>query len=407
LTRPFIAKQLPFFLTAPAPCPYLPGRMERKVFTKLDLVDGPGLNDTLTHAGFRRSQSILYRPACDRRSACKSARIVASEFKPSRTQRRIMNRNADLLRLPRPAEATPEQYALLSRYLDARHGDGDMAGMDFFDFAGMVEDGAQRTEMGEYRDGAGGLVAAVLIGGIKRLANVAGKLVPFMATLYLMAGFSLLAMHLPAIPAAFALIFESAFTGTAATGGFAGASIMMAIQFGVARGVFSNEAGLGSAPIAHAAAKTDSPVRQGMVAMLGTFMDTLVVCSVTGLAIVVTGVWQSGEEGATLSQAAFASSIPFGDHLIALCLALFAFTTLLGWSYYGERCAQYLLGERVVVPFRVLWVLAIPLGANMSLGLVWVLADILNGLMALPNLIALLALSGLVVRLTRDYVKSH
>jgi len=251
------------------------------------------------------------------------------------------------------------------------------------------------------------LVAAVLIGGIKRLANVAGKLVPFMATLYLMAGFSLLAMHLPAIPAAFALIFESAFTGTAATGGFAGASIMMAIQFGVARGVFSNEAGLGSAPIAHAAAKTDSPVRQGMVAMLGTFMDTLVVCSVTGLAIVVTGVWQSGEEGATLSQAAFASSIPFGDHLIALCLALFAFTTLLGWSYYGERCAQYLLGERVVVPFRVLWVLAIPLGANMSLGLVWVLADILNGLMALPNLIALLALSGLVVRLTRDYVKSH
>ena len=163
MTRPFSAKQLPFFLTAPAPCPYLPGRMERKVFTKLDLVDGPGLNDTLTHAGFRRSQSILYRPACERCSACKSARIIADEFQPTRTQRRILNRNADLLRLPRPAEATPEQFALLSRYLDARHGDGDMAGMDFFDFAGMVEDGAQRTELVEYRDAAGELAAAVLV----------------------------------------------------------------------------------------------------------------------------------------------------------------------------------------------------------------------------------------------------
>ena len=163
MTRPFAAKQLPFFLTAPSPCPYLPGRMERKVFTKLDLVDGPGLNDTLTHAGFRRSQSILYRPACERCSACRSARIVAGEFKPSRTQRRIVNRNRDLLRLTRPAEATPEQYALLSRYLDARHGDGDMAGMDFFDFASMVEDGAQRTEIVEYRDEGGVLVAAVLI----------------------------------------------------------------------------------------------------------------------------------------------------------------------------------------------------------------------------------------------------
>lgn len=163
MTRPFSAKQLPFFLTAPSPCPYLPGRMERKVFTKLDLVDGPGLNDTLTHAGFRRSQSILYRPACERCSACKSARIIASEFVPSRTQRRIRNRNADLLRITKPADATPEQFALLSRYLDARHGDGDMAGMDFFDFAGMVEDGAQRTEIVEYRDASSALVAAVLI----------------------------------------------------------------------------------------------------------------------------------------------------------------------------------------------------------------------------------------------------
>lgn len=163
MTRQFSAKQLPFFLTAPSPCPYLPGRMERKVFTKLDLMDGPGLNDTLTHAGFRRSQSILYRPACERCSACKSARIIAGEFSPSRNQKKIWNRNLDLLRVTKPAEATPEQFALLSRYLDTRHGDGDMAGMDFFDFAGMVEDGAQRTEVVEYRDRYDTLVAAVLV----------------------------------------------------------------------------------------------------------------------------------------------------------------------------------------------------------------------------------------------------
>ncbi len=247
------------------------------------------------------------------------------------------------------------------------------------------------------------LVGAVLIGGIKRLARVAGKLVPFMALLYLFAGLVILAMHLPALPGAVMLVIDSAFTGTAATGGFAGATVMMAIQFGVARGVFSNEAGLGSAPIAHAAAQTNSPVRQGLVAMLGTFIDTLVVCSVTGLVLIVTGAWQSGAEGAAMSQTAFSSAIPQGQHLIALSISLFAFTTLLGWSYYGERCAQYLMGERVVTPFRVLWVLAIPVGANMSLGVVWILADILNGLMAIPNLIALLALSGVVVSLTREY----
>lgn len=247
------------------------------------------------------------------------------------------------------------------------------------------------------------LVGGVLIGGIKRLADVAGKLVPLMALLYLLTGFSILALHLPAVPAALALVVDSAFTGTAATGGFAGASIMMAIQFGVARGVFSNEAGLGSAPIAHAAAKTNSPVRQGLIAMLGTFIDTLVVCTLTGLVIIVTGAWQGSAEGAGMSQAAFSGTIPFGGELIAICLSLFAFTTLLAWSYYGERCAQYLFGERVVTPFRILWVLAIPLGANMSLGLVWILADILNGLMAIPNLIALLALSGVVVGLTKEY----
>ena len=163
MTRPFAAKQLPFFLTAPSPCPYLPGRMERKVFTKLELAEGPALNDTLTHAGFRRSQSILYRPACERCSACKSARIPVGEFKSRKSQRRCLKRNADLIRVEKPCEATPEQFALLSHYLDARHHDGDMAGMDFFDFAGMIEDGAQRTEIVEYRDEAGALVAAVLV----------------------------------------------------------------------------------------------------------------------------------------------------------------------------------------------------------------------------------------------------
>lgn len=247
------------------------------------------------------------------------------------------------------------------------------------------------------------LVGAVLIGGVKWLGQVAGKLVPFMAITYLLAGGLVLALHIDQVPAALALVVSSAFTGSAAQGGFAGATIMLALQMGVARGVFSNEAGLGSAPIAHAAAKTNSPVQQGMIAMLGTFIDTLVVCSVTGLVLIVSGAWLGEEAGAAMSQAAFAGSIVHGDIVISIALALFAFTTLLGWSYYGERCAQYLLGERVVIPFRILWVLAIPLGANMSLGLVWICADILNGLMAIPNLIALLALSGVVVSLTRKH----
>jgi len=163
VTRLIAAKQLPFFLTAPSPCPYLPGRMERKVFTKIDLAEGPGLNDTLTHAGFRRSQSILYRPACERCSACKSARIPVAEFKPSKSQRRTLKRNGGLVRHACAADATPEQYGLLSRYLDTRHGDGDMAGMDFFDYAGMVEEGAQRTEIVEYRTADGVLKAAALV----------------------------------------------------------------------------------------------------------------------------------------------------------------------------------------------------------------------------------------------------
>lgn len=163
MTHPFTTRQLPFFLTAPTPCPYLPGQLERKVFTRVDPSDGPGLNDALTHAGFRRSQSILYRPACERCSACKSVRIPVAEFEFSRSQRRILKRNSDLMVDIRPADATAEQFALLSRYLESRHGDGDMAGMHFFDYVGMVEDGMQRTHIAEYRDAAGKLAAAALV----------------------------------------------------------------------------------------------------------------------------------------------------------------------------------------------------------------------------------------------------
>lgn len=248
------------------------------------------------------------------------------------------------------------------------------------------------------------LVGSVLIGGIKRIARVAGKIVPFMGVTYLLAGLWVLGAHIADIPAAIGLVVHSAFNPVAAQGGFAGAAVAMAIRFGVARGVFSNEAGLGSAPIAHAAAKTDSPVRQGVIAMLGTFIDTLIVCSVTGLAIIVTGTWTGKAEGVAMSQAAFASVIPHGDIVISISLVFFAFTTILGWSYYGERCAQFLFGARVEMPFRVLWVLMVPVGACLvGLDMVWTVADTLNGFMALPNLIALLLLSGVVARLTREY----
>jgi AGCS family alanine or glycine:cation symporter len=248
------------------------------------------------------------------------------------------------------------------------------------------------------------LVALVLIGGIRRIATVAGKLVPFMAISYILAGVVVLALNATAIPEAIALIVTHAFTPTAATGGFAGATVWAAIRFGVARGIFSNEAGLGSAPIAHAAAKTDSPVRQGTIAMLGTFIDTLVLCSITGLVIVVTGAWRSGETGATLSSSAFELALPgVGSYVVSLGLVLFAFTTLLGWSFYGEKCVEYLFGVRSIVPFRVLWIIAVPIGATAELDFIWLVADTLNALMALPNLLALLLLSPVVFKLTRDY----
>jgi len=248
------------------------------------------------------------------------------------------------------------------------------------------------------------LVGLVLLGGLKRISHIAGALVPLMAIAYLVAGLIVLGLNISAIPNAIALVFSSAFTGQAAAGGFAGATVWAAIRFGVARGIFSNEAGLGSAPIAHASANTKGPVNQGLIAMLGTFIDTIIICSITGLAIIVTGEWQSGANGAALTSAAFESALPgAGGYIVTISLAIFAFTTILGWSVYGERCVQYLFGIRSILPFRILWVIAIYFGATADLGYIWLLADTLNALMAIPNLIALLLLSPVVFSLTKAF----
>ena len=247
------------------------------------------------------------------------------------------------------------------------------------------------------------LVGAVVIGGVKRIAAVASKLVPFMAVTYLVSGLLVILMHVNEVPAAIATIVHAAFNPVAATGGFAGATVWLAIRFGVARGIFSNEAGLGSAPIAHAAAKTNDPVRQGMIAMLGTFIDTLIICTVTGLVIVIMGVWDTGVSGASLTSMAFAQALPGGEYVVTLGLCLFAFTTIIGWSFYGERCVVFLLGAGAILPFRILWVLAVPVGTLVELNTVWLVADTLNAFMAVPNLIALLLLGPLVFKLTREY----
>jgi AGCS family alanine or glycine:cation symporter len=250
------------------------------------------------------------------------------------------------------------------------------------------------------------LTAIVILGGIKRIAVVAAKLVPLMATAYILGALWIIFSHIAQVPAALTSIVSDAFTGTAASGGFAGAAVWAAIRFGVARGIFSNEAGLGSAPIAHAAARTNDPVQQGMIGMLGTFIDTIIVCSMTALVIILTGAWSSGETGAALSMHAFNSGLPaIGSTVVSLGLAIFAFTTVLGWSYYGERCAEFLFGVRVILPYRLLWLVAIVVGALGKLELIWLLADVLNGLMAIPNLIALVALSPVVFQLTRSHFK--
>ncbi|MBS8240173.1 sodium:alanine symporter family protein [Marinobacter lipolyticus] len=252
------------------------------------------------------------------------------------------------------------------------------------------------------------LVGMVLIGGIRRIGHVASALVPLMAISYVFVGLIALAINADQIPNAFALVFTHAFSPVAAEGGFAGAAVWAAIRFGVARGIFSNEAGLGSAPIAHAAAQTKNPINQGMVAMLGTFIDTIIVCSITGLVIITSGAWTSGETGAALTSLAFEGGLPgFGNYVVAIALAIFAFTTILGWSFYGERCVEFLFGVKAIVPYRVLWILAIPVGATINLGFIWLVADTLNAMMALPNLIALLLLSPVVFRLTREHFEKE
>ena len=253
------------------------------------------------------------------------------------------------------------------------------------------------------------LVGVVVIGGIRRIGEVAGKLVPAMIVLYLGAALLILAINVTAIPEAIGLIFTHAFTPAAATGGFAGAAVAAAVRFGIARGVFSNESGLGSAAIAHAAAQTNSPVRQGIIAMLGTFIDTLVVCTMTALVILTSGAWTmtgadgAGLTGAVLTSTGFETSMAGGHYIVTIALAIFAFTTILGWSYYGERCWQYLFKEKSLVVYRGLWVLAALAFANVKVDLVWNLADTLNGLMAVPNLIGLLLLAPMVFKVTRQY----
>ena len=245
---------------------------------------------------------------------------------------------------------------------------------------------------------------AVIIGGVRRLGAVAATLVPFMAISYITGALSIILLNAEQVPTALRTIIHHAFTGTAAAGGFAGSTVLMAIHFGVARGLFSNEAGLGSAPIAHAAAKTNDAVHQGLIAMLGTFIDTIVVCTMTALVIILTRSWTSGETGVALTSEAFNTGLAQGGGVVVtMALILFAFTTLLGWSYYGERCVEYLFGVRAIQPFRILWVIAIPIGAMGNLGMIWTIADILNGLMAIPNLIALLALSSIIFHLTRQH----
>lgn len=260
-----------------------------------------------------------------------------------------------------------------------------------------------------------GIVFVVIIGGLKRIAAWSDKLVPFMAVIYVLGSLAVIALNVAHVPAAFALIFRDAFSGTAAAGGFAGAAMIMGMRYGVARGIFSNEAGLGSAAIAHAAAQTRDPARLGLVAMLGTFIDTIIVCTMTALVILtvtvpvdVNGVmqelpsWMSGKTGAALSALAFGNGLPgIGEWIVTLGLVLFVFTTLLGWSYYGERAAEYLAGPKVIMPYRLLWIVCVFVGSVVKLDLVWNFADTMNALMAIPNLIALVLLSGTVFAISK------
>ncbi len=249
------------------------------------------------------------------------------------------------------------------------------------------------------------LTGLVLLGGISRIGKVTSRLVPFMVLTYLGAATIIIVANIHKVPGVFALVFSHAFSPASAAGGFAGATVAQAIRFGVARGVFSNEAGLGSAPIVHAVARTRSPVHQGLVAMNGTFIDTLVVCSMTGIIILLDKeVWTCGKTSASLSSCAFEAALPgFGSAIVALGLILFAYSTLIGWSYYGETCVRYICGSRAIMHYRWLFCLLVIIGACTRVELVWNVSDVMNGAMAIPNLVALVGLSGVVFRESKGY----
>ena len=256
-------------------------------------------------------------------------------------------------------------------------------------------------------------VALVLIGGIQRISSVSQIIVPFMAVIYIVFSVCLIIFNITKVPGAIVTIVEAAFSPAAITGGAVG-SFLVAMQKGVSRGIFSNEAGLGSAPIAAAAAQTKEPVRQGLVSMTGTFIDTIVICTMTGLAIVITGAWQvEGLEGVQVTTYAFQNGLPIGDTLVSfilmICLVFFAFTTILGWDYYSERCLEYLTkgSKKAIMTYRWLYIIAVFIGPYMTVSAVWTIADIFNGLMAIPNMIALFALSGVVAKETKDFFKRH
>ena len=251
------------------------------------------------------------------------------------------------------------------------------------------------------------LVGAVLLGGIGSIGKVTSAFVPLMILIYIVGGFVVLGLHIGEVPESFGLIFSDAFTGTSATGGFVGSGIMLAMQMGVARGIFSNESGMGSAAIAAAAAKTTHPVRQGLVSMTQTFIDTIIVVTMTGLVIITTGVWNTGEDNAAnMTAQAFSKGLgsEWGGTIVSLSIVFFAFSTILGWSYYGERNAERALGPWASLPYRMVFTCVVFVGATTEIGLAWTFADIANGLMALPNLVGLLILSGLVARETKAYL---
>ena len=250
------------------------------------------------------------------------------------------------------------------------------------------------------------LTAFVILGGVTKIAAVCEKLVPFMAAFYILGCIILIGMHAERVPETIALIFSSAFNGHAAVGGFLGAGVMQAMRFGIARGLFSNESGLGSAPIVAAAAQTKNPVRQALVSATGTFWDTVVVCALTGIVVVNSGGWQQGLSGSALTKMAFEDLPTIGPLVLTVGLLTFVFSTILGWAYYGEKAAEYLFGTGVILPYRLLWVGAVFVGSVSTLTAVWSFSDVANGLMAVPNLISLLALNGVIVKETADYLWS-